>query len=43
MTTEVQGQEHEHDNTPGGEAHEGRNRTVKMIIEQVLGAEEDEP
>ena len=43
MTTEGQGQEHEHDNTLGGEAHEGRNRIVEMIMEQVLGAEEDEP
>ena len=43
MTTKGQGQEQKHENTPGGEAHEGRNRIVEMIMEQVLGAEEDEP
>ena len=43
MTTEGQEQGQEHDNTPGGEAHEGRNRIVEMIMEQVLGVEEDEP
>ena len=43
MTTEGQRQEQEHNNTEGGEVHEDHNRTVEMIMEQVLGAEEDEP
>ena len=42
MTMEEQGQEQKHDNTPGEEAHEGRNQTIEMIMEQVLGAEENE-
>ena len=42
-TMEGQRQEQEHDSTEGGEAHEGRNQTVKMNMEQVFEAEEDEP
>ena len=43
MTTEGQGREHEFDSIEGGEVHEGHNRTVEMIMEQVFGSEEDEP
>jgi hypothetical protein len=41
MTTEGQGQEH--DGTEGGEAQERGNRILKMILEQVFGAEDEEP
>jgi hypothetical protein len=42
-TTKGQGQEQEYDSTEGGEAHESRNRTLEMILEQVLRAEDEEP
>jgi hypothetical protein len=42
-TTEGQGQEQEHDGTQGGDAQERGNRTLKMIMEQVFGAEDEEP
>ena len=38
-TTQGQGQEQEHDNIEGGESHERGNRTIKMIKEEVFGAE----
>jgi hypothetical protein len=40
---EGQGQEQEHDGTEGGEAQERGNRTLEMNMEQVFGAEEEEP
>ena len=42
-TTEGPGQEHEHNSTEGEEAHKRGNRTVEMNMEQVLGAEAEEP
>jgi hypothetical protein len=42
-TTERQGQEQEHDGTQGGEAQELGNRTLEMNMEQVFGAEDEEP
>jgi hypothetical protein len=42
-TTEGQGQEQEHDGTQGGEAQECGNRTLEMNMEQVFGAEDEEP
>jgi hypothetical protein len=42
-TTEGQGQEQEHDGTQGGEAQERGNRTLEMNMEQVFGAEDEEP
>jgi hypothetical protein len=41
-TTEGHGQEQEHDGTQGGEAHEHGNRTLKLNMEQVFGAENEE-
>jgi hypothetical protein len=43
MTTKGQGQEHEHDGTEGREAQERSNRTLEMNMEQVFGAEDEEP
>jgi hypothetical protein len=40
---EGQGQEQEHDGTEGGEAQERSNRTLEMNMEQVFGAEDEEP
>jgi hypothetical protein len=42
-TTKGQGQEQEHDGTEGGEAQERGNRTLEMNMEQVFGAEDEEP
>jgi hypothetical protein len=42
-TTEGQGQEQEHDSTQGGEAEERDNQTLEMNMEQVFGAEDEEP
>jgi hypothetical protein len=42
-TTEGQGQEQEHDGTHGGEAQERGNRILEMNMEQVFGAEDEEP
>jgi hypothetical protein len=42
-TTEGQGQEQEHDGTQDGEAQECGNRTLEMNMEQVFGAEDEEP
>jgi hypothetical protein len=44
-TTEGQGQEQEqeHDGIKGGEAQERGNRTLEMNMEQVFGAEDEEP
>jgi hypothetical protein len=41
-TTEGQGQEHEHDDTKGGEAQEHGNRILEMNMEQVSRAEDEE-
>jgi hypothetical protein len=38
-----QEQEQEHDGTKGGEAQERGNRTLEMNMEQVFGAEDEEP
>jgi hypothetical protein len=43
MTTEGHGQEQEHDGTQGGEAQEHGNRTLELNMEQVFGAEDEEP
>jgi hypothetical protein len=42
-TTEGQRQEQEHDGSQGGEAQERGNQTLEMNMEQVLGAEDEEP
>jgi hypothetical protein len=42
-TTKEQGQEQEHDGTQGGEAQERGNQTLEMNMEQVFGAEDEEP
>jgi hypothetical protein len=42
-TTEGQGQEQEHDGTKGGEVQDRGNRTLEMNMEQVFGAEDEEP
>jgi hypothetical protein len=42
-TTEGQGQEQEHDGTQDEEAQECGNRTLEMNMEQVFGAEDEEP
>jgi hypothetical protein len=42
-TTEGHEQEQEHDGTQGGEAQECGNRTLKLNMEQVFGAEDEEP
>jgi hypothetical protein len=42
-TTEGQGQEQEHNGTHGGEVQERGNRTLEMNMEQVFGAEDEEP
>jgi hypothetical protein len=42
-TTEGHGQEQEHDGTHGGEAQEHGNRTLELNMEQVFGAEDEEP
>ena len=42
-TTHGQGQEQEHNSTEGGGAHECGNRSVEMIVEEVFGAEVEEP
>jgi hypothetical protein len=42
-TTEGHGQEQEHDGTQGGEAQECGNRTLELNMEQVFGAEDEEP
>jgi hypothetical protein len=42
-TTKGQGQEQEHDSTQGGEAQERGNQTLEMNMEQVFGADEEEP
>jgi hypothetical protein len=41
--TTTEGQEQEHDGTQGGEAQEHGNRTLEMNMEQVSGAEDEEP
>jgi hypothetical protein len=42
-TTEGQGQEQEHNSTKGGKAQERGNWTLEMNMEQVFGAEDEEP
>jgi hypothetical protein len=42
-TTEGHGQEQEHDGTQGGEAQERGNQTLELNMEQVFGAEDEEP
>jgi hypothetical protein len=42
-TTEGQGQEQEYDDTQSGEAQEHGNQTLEMSMEQVFGAEDEEP
>jgi hypothetical protein len=42
-TMEGQGQEQEHDGTEGGGTQERGNRTLEMNMEQVFGAEDEEP
>jgi hypothetical protein len=41
--TTTEGQEQEHDGTQGGGAQERGNRTLELSMEQVFGAEDEEP